>query len=214
MLSVRPRFSLLTILLLMTIAGLSLVVWRQWQDVGPLREEVRRLRAEVGALAIDDKSKVHAIEVLTSEPLTWRWRVWLPTAAGAQVHIQFGGVPRDGFPETRHTVTLHGGGEQTINMTVRRDPISDKWICRCNTAGTGIGFPIAAQDQWFLQKNFGMQNTGVGRLTAVADDDEKTFLLKRHRVAVAGELKDAKKANDLLNSDAPAPGFIIWLERQ
>jgi hypothetical protein len=39
-----PRFSLLTILLVMALVACGITIWQLWREVGPLREEVRRLR--------------------------------------------------------------------------------------------------------------------------------------------------------------------------
>ena len=51
----RPRFSLLTAFLLLTIAGLSIVVVQLWREIGPLRQEIRRYRNEIGELTIYDE---------------------------------------------------------------------------------------------------------------------------------------------------------------
>jgi hypothetical protein len=74
----RPRFSLLTILLLITIVGLMLVVWRQWREIGPLRAEVRRLRTEQGHLNIDDPTRIYSIQAETEEDDVWMWRIYIP----------------------------------------------------------------------------------------------------------------------------------------
>ena len=51
----RPiRFSLFTAILLTTIVGLTIVVVVLWREVGPLRVEVRQMRAQLGKLTIDD----------------------------------------------------------------------------------------------------------------------------------------------------------------
>jgi hypothetical protein len=42
----RPRFSLLTLLLLSTITAMAIVIALFWRENRPLRMEVRRLRAE------------------------------------------------------------------------------------------------------------------------------------------------------------------------
>src|SRR5947207_15917846 len=74
----RPRISLLTALLLMTIAGLAIVVVLQWREVGPLRAENRRMRDELGYLSIDDPTKAYAIQLKTVGDEPWKWRVYLP----------------------------------------------------------------------------------------------------------------------------------------
>jgi hypothetical protein len=94
----RPRISLISALLLMTIVGMAMVIAQLWHEVGPLRKEVRALRNEVGRLSIDDPTKVHAIEVRTNEQLSWKWRVWVPENAKVSFHTKWGNVPRTGVP--------------------------------------------------------------------------------------------------------------------
>jgi hypothetical protein len=83
--SLRPRLSLLSAILLMTIAGMAIVLVQLWREVGPLRDDNRRLRDEVGELTISDPSKIHAIEVRMKEPLIWKFHVWVPEGQKARV---------------------------------------------------------------------------------------------------------------------------------
>jgi hypothetical protein len=46
--NLRPRISILTALLLMTILGMAIVIWQLWHKVGPLQTEVKQLREERG----------------------------------------------------------------------------------------------------------------------------------------------------------------------
>jgi hypothetical protein len=196
----------------MTIAALLLVIWRQWRDVGPLRAEVRRLRDEVGELTIADKSRVHAIEVATSAPLHWKWRVWIPDAAGGYVHFHFGDVPRDGYPDTRNIGGLQlRAGEHVINLVVFRDPVTGQWKASC----AGVTTPLSdSAAEWFTGKMRESRGSGVGFQTAVIQPGQKTLLLKRHRVSLAKDANGPLPPRDLLNDPSPAPGFIIWLERK
>lgn len=90
----RPRFSLLTSLLLMSIVGLLLVVAQLWQEIRPLRAEVRRLRTEQGQLRIDDPSKVYVIEGVSYEENAWVWRIYLPPGREYSLCFCSGNVPR------------------------------------------------------------------------------------------------------------------------
>lgn len=74
----RPRISILTALLLMTILGMSIVIARLWREVGPQRAELLTRRNEMGQLFITDPQKAHAIGVDSKDSETWRWRVYLP----------------------------------------------------------------------------------------------------------------------------------------
>ncbi|MCI0492400.1 MAG: hypothetical protein L0Z07_05650, partial [Planctomycetes bacterium] len=53
----RPRFTLLTLLLLMTIVAMAIAMIQLWREVGPLRADNRRLRQEFGYLSIRDENK-------------------------------------------------------------------------------------------------------------------------------------------------------------
>lgn len=57
----RARFSLLTLLLVTTIVAISITVTMLNREIGPLQEDVARLRNEVGELNIGDPTKLHAI---------------------------------------------------------------------------------------------------------------------------------------------------------
>jgi hypothetical protein len=72
------RFSLLTMLLLMILAACGITIWQLWSEVGPLREENRRMRAELGLLTIEDPKRAYAINIPTFEDDLWKWRINLP----------------------------------------------------------------------------------------------------------------------------------------
>jgi hypothetical protein len=98
----RPRISLLTVLLLTTIAGMALVIVQLWREVGPLRKEVHKLRQFVGELSIDDHTRIHAIEVRQPNPNLWRWRLFLPPGAQYKL-VEFGGpLPPRGKLSNKH----------------------------------------------------------------------------------------------------------------
>lgn len=74
----RFRYSILNILVLMTIIALAICVVLLWRDAEFARGVARSLRGEVGQLTIDDKTRVIAIQVRQPDPHLWRWRVYLP----------------------------------------------------------------------------------------------------------------------------------------
>ncbi len=104
----RPRFSLLTLLLLLTIAAIVVTVWQLYAELGPLRGEVKRLRNEVGELSVDDKTKLHAIRVPTDAESTWKWRVWIPKGRATVAHFHWGDISLTGLPNTPYAVVSLG----------------------------------------------------------------------------------------------------------
>jgi hypothetical protein len=60
------------------MVGLVIAVVSLWREVGPLRAEVANLRAEMGHIRVVDSQRPHGIAIATSEPNSWKWRVYLP----------------------------------------------------------------------------------------------------------------------------------------
>jgi hypothetical protein len=82
-----PRFSILTLLLLTTVVAMAIVIALLWSKVVPLQLQVARLQAEMGRLHVSDSQRPQAIAVETNEPLTWRWRVYLPPLPHGKYHF-------------------------------------------------------------------------------------------------------------------------------
>jgi hypothetical protein len=203
----RPRFSLLTALLLMTFVGIVIVVVQQWREVGPLRAQVRRLRDEVGVLTIEDESKLHAIQIRQDEELTWRWRVWVPQGGETYLHLQWGNVPKTGVPSEYSTSTLEPG-EHWIVLKARRGTKNNTWLSSLQTQSSSSTSSIQDDQHWFDWESSTSNGEGVGHSTEVFDAATKRVILQRLRV---GQLS---KSLGLQKQAGPTPGFIIWLERQ
>lgn len=207
MLRTRPRLSLLSALLIMTIVGMAIVIVQLWREVSPLRKETRRLRDEVGELSIEDDTKIHAIEVRTRDPLTWKFRVWVPQGQKVKVRARWGDVPRTGVPEAKAGFDLNEG-ENWVTYRVNRGQDEDEWYVELESAYSGVGQKIQEKERWWQwPKSAGIWGEGVQHSTGAFDDDQDTFILKRWRVAITLNSDDFKKM------ETP-DGFMIWLERQ
>lgn len=196
---IRPRLSLLSALLLMTIVGLTIVVAQLWREVGPLRKEVRRLRDEVGVISVDDPEKVHVIQVDTDEDLSWKWRVWLPENRVYVVRGQGDQVPKEGFPDPGGSIWLREPGEHVIEYRIQRHRPNDRWHGELKTRTASAG---AGAQPWLNWPTRTATSGGVGKSTQSFDAGERIEII-RHRVS---QNSDSSKIED------PAAGFIIWLE--
>jgi hypothetical protein len=196
----RPRISLLSALLLMTIVGLMIVVAQLWREVGPLRAEVAQLRNETGRLSVDDPTKIHAIQVNTGDELTWKWRVWIPKGRMYVVRGYGDGVPKEGFPKDGGTMRIREPGEHVITYDIDRDRTSGKWFGKTTMIGTGS---VGKDDQsWVTWPSQTSLTSGVSTTAKSFDMGERVEIIRR-RVSQAG---DSSKIED------PAAGFMIWLE--
>lgn len=196
----RPRFSLQTALLLMTIVGMAIVIAQLWREVGPLRAEVKQLRNETGRLYVEDKSKLCAIQVDTKDELSWKWRVWIPENRTFAVNVTAESVPKKGFPQqNRGTIWLSQPGEQIIEYHIQRDPRDGQWYGSLQGGSGSVGKDLQPWVNWPSRSS---ESQGVGRRTGVAKPGEP-FVLMRSRVSQA---KSSTQIED------PAAGFMIWME--
>ena len=194
----RPRISLFSALLLMTIVGMAIIIWLLYAEVAPLRSELRRFRDEVGALTIEDKSKAHAIKVESHGTFTWNWRIWIPAGQAYELRYMSDDIPPKGFPPTPRVMTLHGPDEQWIGHRIRRDPKSGK---RMSELVTQQGTIIGSEQNWIGKSRVGETN-GV-QFTTIVFEPGRTIELMRARYS---------RKQDNADNDEPADGFMIWLE--
>jgi hypothetical protein len=148
----RPRFSLLTTLLLMTIVCMAIVIILHWRDVGPLRQEVYRLRQEIGYLTVADENKIYAIQVPVTDSDIYRYRVYLPKNKKFNLYSRIWHLPARssqlGKREWITTLAKWGSGssgsiesgEFTIDVQLRPDPEKkDQWLLVHRIPGRGSG---------------------------------------------------------------------------
>ncbi len=128
------RFSLLSLLLVFTLAAVSVSHWVTWQKllheqikVEDLRQQVRVRNDKLGVLTIDDRSQVHVIlterryEQLDAKkrvgPRGFSWDVYLPAANDWRLCWAFGDVSP--FDNNVPTV-IHG--YQVLGMDAAENP--------------------------------------------------------------------------------------------
>ena len=196
---IRPQFSLLSALLLLTIAGMAIVIVQLWREVGPLREEVRRLRDEVGAISVEDATKVYAIRVDTDDDLAWKWRIWLPENRVYVLRSHGEDVPKTGFPPAGGSIWLREPGEHVVVYRIRRDERNSQWYGQLETRTGSVGSDNHPWVEWTSRTS---TTDGVGKSTQAFAPNQRVEII-RHRVS---QNRDSTKIED------PAAGFMIWLE--
>jgi hypothetical protein len=181
------------------IVALSVTVAMLYRELGPLREEVSRLRNEVGELNVEDPTKLHAIRVETDNELEWKWRIWIPEGASYRLRGDGGPVPKEGYPMTGGTMYLREPGEHVIRYQIRRDPRDGRWNGSLHTQTGSVGKDHQPWVEWSSRTSTG---SGVGTSTRSYEIDQRVEII-RHRVS---------QANSSANIEDPAAGFIVWLE--
>lgn len=194
------RFSLLNLVLMTTIVSLGVTVYMLYQEVAPLRAEVKRLRDEVGELHIEDKTKLHAIRVETENELEWKWRIWLPEGTSYKLRGFGDDIPLESFPEMGGTIYLREPGEHVVRWLIKHDPKNDRWEGRLHHDGSSVGSDTQPWVEW---GHWSASGSGVGTSTKVYDPDEQVELVRRRYTNEKSPPADPKD---------PLPGFMIWLE--
>jgi hypothetical protein len=222
--ALRPRFSLLTMLLIVTITGLALVVVLLWGEVGPLREEVRRYRAEAGFLTIDDPSRLSGIQVRTKED-GWKWRVYFPPGVNYKVYAYSGMIPAGVDAVQRNDLTSMNPGPGALSYTfggpfegetiieARLVENVGKWTMEVSF--DGMGWSNLRLDESFAEflsnprgAAFWSSNLNANSQTTFPTR-ERVFLLKRRKPKIT----QAPGGGTLSGEAAgPAPGVALWIQ--
>jgi hypothetical protein len=219
----RPRFSLLSALLLMTIVALTLAVVRQRGDVERLRSEVRQLRDEVGKLSIDDPTTPCAIRLLSLDESTWKYRIYVPPGQRYGLALTVNDVPQSGLPSMwRPPAQSHPGrwtssilpnghylflgeGEHVITVGVARTEGGNRCVgLEWFDVSTGVRqktSPVEVDKAHWPRVDTGGLDDGVGRSTQIVDSRGELILM-RHIVPPLG----------LPMGNQPMDGFLLWLE--
>lgn len=203
-----PRVSLATLLLLTALVATSITSLMLWVELVPLRQEVYRLRDEVGELVIRDETKLHAVQIPVEKTPTrreWRWRVWWPAGRAYRLHCKEGQIPFEGIPPGSGWNHVEGGAPVVVRYVETQDPESRQWTGRVSCQSTGYGssadFRSTAVD-WYSAPNLQTLVGGVTERTKLFDLDEPVVL---HRFLVRA---------DVTSTTIPelSDGLMIWLE--
>ncbi len=203
--NLRPRISILTALLLMTILGMAIVVAKLWRGTTHMRSELHALRDETGRLSIDDPTKLNAMGIRTNDPLLWKWRIWVPEGSKVFLGAAWGEIPATGVPKNTQMDELEPG-EQWIEMRVFQDLKDNVWRASLESKRWKHPLPIPLED-WQTWQNAGFAIEGVQFETGTEANPHEPFVITRDR-------RDQSNGPIQVQAiKAPLAGFIIWLER-
>jgi hypothetical protein len=192
----------------------TLTYWRMHNA----EREVRILRNEAGYLTIGNGDLVHGIAVDTGDPMTWRWRLYLPKGRMYKWQAAWGPIPADGVPSPRSSLmynSLQGGAtgvEALATVGLRRTANGD-WVLSLSArsgatenslaAGT-FGIPDAELRPLQEAKGIEASRFGSGG-TQTRARREPVILLKRRVMEILPNGVSQTSRN-------PMPGIIVWLE--
>ncbi|MCI0332835.1 MAG: hypothetical protein L0228_06395 [Planctomycetes bacterium] len=219
----RPRISLLSALLLMTIAGMALVIVQLWREIGPLRAEVQSLRTELGYLNIEDPTKAQAIQLQTGEMRHWKWRIYLPPGRDYRFCCYSGTLPsekelrgaawfdrvQNGGIGTGSSGTMDGG-EFTLDAMLEKD--GDQWkLVTKSSGGRGGGSDTIYQPSgdWLSSPEHALSSSGMtSRQQTVFEPGEPIMLVKCLKPIIT-RFAGGYSAR---SPEGAADGFVMWIE--
>lgn len=224
----RSRVSLLTLVLLLTIAAMAVALWRMGQEVVPLRNELRALRAETGHVTVDDPTRLYAVRALTTEDNVARWRLYVPPGKQFFLHFEPWDVPKTGVPQSprqRSGMPLVGEGEFVFEFRLEEESASPPRLIarlsgRNQTQVYGDKLELKErQERWIKNEVTGGRTEKWGgvmheQVSAAAEEPLVLLRLRAQRVVVSSR-NAAGEPTGWYFEDHPDPtdGVIIWVDQ-
>ena len=174
----RPKVSLGTLLLLLTVLVLGFSHIHASRQLSLAKDELLDLRYQYGVLVVDDPSRPHVLRYASQEN-PWKWHIYLPDGQNYKLMCGVGTVPNDAIPDAttlqhvqetwvvgdgkRKTVfvsltpvdgdtlkfTIGGDGSQTVSQHIAKDDIYDKSVFDVSSMGSREAF-VAEQNSPFV----------------------------------------------------------------
>jgi hypothetical protein len=147
----KPRLSLLTIILLMSLIAMALGLWQQHLRIAPLQARADRLEAEIGVVQVEDPNRFYASHLLSSLDVFRhvRFRVYVPEGRLGQAVLR---VKAAGAGRTSEGVCTVGlpVGRSTLEFYVNRDAAGDEWEYQLRSSdGGGSIYGSGPMPPWF-----------------------------------------------------------------
>ncbi len=203
----RPHVSLFSALLLLTIAGMAIVIVQLWCEIAPMRTELRALRTEVGRLTIDDPMRIQAITVVSDDEHTSRWRIYIPPREDVSVYCNVGEVPKTGIPAPTDRAVPLDPGENLVTLKFFRDDVDGNWKYRFGTSTATVRGTATNDKIWLIGDGFQSYGEGVGPAPLTLPNFTSTYVLRRYRMSSRGDPYPKNTTESLR-------GFIVWLYRK
>jgi hypothetical protein len=210
----RFQFSLLTLLLLVTIVCLSAALWVMCRNLRETQAENQEFRDRFGYLTISDPKKIHVIRIPNHEEDAWRWRVYLPEGHQYQVCFQVGKIPR-GLPadlSSDHSMPL-APGEHTLFASLSSELHGNPVFHVRDFGNRMMGTALVGEKGDWLDDYTGGTLTGVlqGGTSVFETSDNPKILLRlqvSESVASTGQLVGKQGGS----KPRSARGVVVWIE--
>jgi hypothetical protein len=215
----RLRFRLLTMILTIAVALLSVSHFYTTIKLRDSTQKVAKLRDELGYIEVEDRTKVHVLALPTTEIDTWRWRLFIPKGARyawrlASENIPAAGVPIDGTSGISNENYSARDNEVLVTASLHQRPdgsgdlVVTSKIAASRDQMAGASHRIPASDLQWRKTSPGHDGHVLGSNSiAILDPAGPIELLKLRSL-------EQQPNGDFAPSKKPMPGIAVWLEKQ
>jgi hypothetical protein len=225
--AVRPprflRFSLLSLLAVAAVACFAAAYYgvvrrhaaaerrvAELQEIaGTQAGQIVALRAELGYLTINDRSKVHVLELPARGDREWKFRLYLPPGKKWRLCSSHGKIPAQGFEGVQHGWATLEAGEQSIEAFVHAPEGGEPVFVVRTPTGTSRG-GLSKEDYEQLT-NGGAQWSSAGKTLQIKSPEDDLVLL-RYRTDRVETAPDGSRV--LRSTSEPTFGFLLWVEAE
>jgi hypothetical protein len=191
-----------------------------YRRISKAEKELEAVRKGAGYMVIEDENIFQAVAIETYEPLTWRWRIYLPKGHKYSWKAAYGDIPNKSTVSESGIGTGDVGctGEIILNVALRENK-DDKWLLyltfRPNiygenshayaqaTNGVSISDSVAKE---MLQQPTGFQYMIMAMNGAETRRPDEQIILLKYRMA------EKNSSGGFHSTDQPTPGIMVWLE--
>lgn len=178
--------------------------------------ELSKLRDETGRMTVKDRSKVHVMYVGGSnEPMTWKWRLFIPKGVRYGWNIAHGDIPAIGLPKNQKVAVWNAQGEESdrevlVTASLQKTEMGDWQLSVGSRIGDSKdqmgGMSVKFTDKFMTSVNTGgLVGDTLGSNKTELVDPAKPIVLLTNRAAGT----DADGIVDVTKS--PTPGYAIWM---
>lgn len=200
----RPKLSLGTFLLLLTVAILSFSHAVTSRQLAETRQELRDYRYQYGHLVVDDPSRPHVLRYAKQDN-PWKWHVNLPKGKNYRLTCGVGQVPLDGLPneaELQHVrnTWITGDGENKTLFVSLTESGPDR--LKLSIGGDGAQTTSQVLPKADLYKRSVFNSFSAGHAEPFVADSDDPFVLF---------YQTERSPNANASAHGTENGVVVWM---
>jgi hypothetical protein len=164
------------------------------------------LRNELGELEITgaNRNKLQAIAIPTFEPMTWKWRIYVPPDRQFMIWDEINGVSDDNLPQRGSGCSI-GPGEQVLTIALKKDESTGlwRWVEKSETVNCGPILPPQLAN--WIERPSNITARYAGEKEAVLAEPGQALELLRYR---SFPRYDDGKSHELTGV---GDGILVWI---